>query len=297
MGHDIMVLTDRHKIDAFFNRVRKIIGVQNENIQAGLDFEFDYNFKTKTHDMALGQIALASTSDTMHTNTQTVIALFDFRLFNPSQKKTFITDILINPTVLKILHGSESLDLPALRLFIKNDKLFKIFLSQMTDTRFLCEAYNVLRLKYPDNWAGSQYVYDKKCGIYNALYSTRTITKQEFDKLNSIQVDYRVRWSISKLSNTQITYAAADVMFLRNLLKSYTVLLGCNMIKKVNIAYGLSMLHRMGITQDASTGTSTASIVTQNTIVKSNTAVLEFTFKDLLQIDYLRKPLTMLYPL
>jgi hypothetical protein len=304
-GDTLMLLTDKYKIDEFFHKVETDGILSRRGVYIGLDFEFDLEFDSdrvkKKHIMSLGQIAITD-------QKVSIVAIFDFRIFTESQKKTFIDKILLNKNIKKILHGSESLDLPSLRVFL-GDSSFKIFLTQIIDTRFLCEALLILKNKY-------QHFYDnkeknkltKKCSIYNALLDSNTIDQDEFKILSSIKVNYNHKWSIHNLTKSQISYAAADVLFLHNLLLSYSEILGVELIERISSAYIYSVLYRMGILdrkqilegktldhmRNVKKSFNTPVLVKSD---KNNEDIFEFTLEDLMKIDYIRKPLNSIFDL
>ena len=63
---------------------------------------------------------------------------------------------------IKILHGSESLDIPYIfdKVLLNNKHDILLFLRTIIDTRFLC--------------------FDKKCSLYELLYSTKTINDKQY---------------------------------------------------------------------------------------------------------------------
>lgn len=311
-GNTLMLLTDTYKIDEFFHKVETDGILSRRGVYIGLDFEFDLEFDSdrvkKKHIMSLGQIAITD-------QKVSIVAIFDFRIFTESQKKTFIDKILLNKDIKKILHGSESLDLPSLRVFL-GDRSFKIFITQIIDTRFLCEALLILKNKYKNFYSDKDKL-TKKCSIYNALLDSNTIDKDEFKKLSAIKVNYNHKWSVQNLTKSQISYAAADVLFLHNLLLSYSEILGVELIERISSAYIYSVLYRMGIlgrkqileekTLDhmkyVKNSFSTPIIVHHNQNSndknndKNNEDIFEFTLEDLMKIDYIRKPLNSIFDL
>lgn len=297
-NYNVTILDNTNKIDSFLEDLQNILqSNKNNKIYTGLDFEFDMDFKLKKHVLSLGQIMFTVVDSNKITNHSPT--LFDLRLFTDKQKKTFIDNILLNKSITKILHGSESLDLPALRSIINNDDNFKIFLQTMVDTRFLCEAYNLLRQKIE-----TTDVQRFKCTIYSALQDTNAITKEQYDKLSSLKINYKKTWIIKELSSKQITYAAADVLFLYNLFIEYENLLSEKMIDVINETFQYVILVRNDIIESYHKNKKTKSILDDlektdilNKIIVKSALIGEdvnFKYNDLINIDYFRKPIIRL---
>jgi hypothetical protein len=289
---NVVILDNITEINSFLQYVQNLTS-KSDRIHAALDFEFDQ--MQNKHILALGQLVLTYYERSSGHNSEqspkqfktSKAYLMDFRLFSRKDFSKFERDILTNPKVLKILHGSESLDLPALRKIMSSDSEFKKLLSQMADTRFLCEAHHILLEK-----RGTRL---KKCSIYDALKDTDVISNEEYQKLSSIKINYHKRWKIKKLSQKQITYAVADVLFLHNLYLSYQELLGDQMISLIMESFQYSVLGRMGLLTVPHASRKTANLidalekagVPQKVVAKSPIGV--FTIGDLIKIDYFKK--------
>ena len=156
-----------------------------------------------------------------------VIALmqlcFDNEIFiiHPDQldknwKIFFIEKILCNEFAFKILHGSDSLDLPYIydQLLQKNSNLIIKFNRQFADTKFLCE-YSF----YNNNQSLG------KCKIYELLVMEKIISQKKYDeiKLNEEKMGpiYDIKIDINNLSEKLIDYSFYDVIYLSRLLKNY----------------------------------------------------------------------------
>lgn len=156
-----------------------------------------------------------------------VIALmqlcFDNEIFiiHPDQldknwKLFFIEKILCNEYSFKILHGSDSLDLPYIydELLHKNSTLIIKFNRQFADTKFLCE-YSF----YNKNLSLG------KCKIYELLLMENIINQKKYDeiKLNEEKMGpiYDIKIDINNLSDKLINYSFYDVIYLDRLLKNY----------------------------------------------------------------------------
>ena len=156
-----------------------------------------------------------------------VIALmqlcFDNEIFiiHPDQldknwKIFLIEKILCNEFAFKILHGSDSLDLPYIydQLLQKNSNLIIKFNRQFADTKFLCE-YSF----YNNNQSLG------KCKIYELLVMEKIISQKKYDeiKLNEEKMGpiYDIKIDINNLSEKLIDYSFYDVIYLSRLLKNY----------------------------------------------------------------------------
>lgn len=137
--------------------------------------------------------------------------------FTPYMMNYLLQFLMINMDIYKILHGSESLDIPYMyehMLKVDDDKITLSniinFTKKVIDTRFLCEYY---RFSIQSN---------KKCSIYNALLFFQTITQEKFDELEGIHDSMGpvqdISWSIHKLSSYHKKYALYDVLFLQHML-------------------------------------------------------------------------------
>jgi hypothetical protein len=299
--YNVKILTDKHKIDAFFQDLDKLLqSNKNNKIYTSLDFEFDMDFKIKKHVLSVGQLMfIVIDANNKITNHDPV--LYDLRLFTNEQKNKYINKILLNKSMTKILHGSESLDLVALRSVINNDDNFKTFLHTVIDTRFLCETYNILRQKIKIN-TGQKF----RCTIYSALRDTNIIKQEEYDRLSAIKINYNKPWVIKNLSPKQVIYAVADVLFLYNLLVAYQNLLSKKMINVMNETFQYVILARNDIIESHHKNKKTKSIledlkktgildkVIVNEPLQNENKNIHFKYKDLINIDYFRKPVSRL---
>jgi len=117
-------------------------------------------------------------------------------------------DIMANHTIIKILHGSESLDIPWLvNEFFKMELKPTIdFILSMVDTRYLCEYLNISKSQ------------KNICRIYDLLLMNGIIDQQEKDKLDENEDKmgpiYKIFIDINKMTPELITYAIHDVEYL-----------------------------------------------------------------------------------
>ena len=123
----------------------------------GVDFEFN-RVKNK-REIALCQINFVKKKK------------MDIFLFYPPNIKKDIFKSLLTSDCIKILHGSESLDLPYLFDNIINNNDWDKFCNNLIDTRYLCDYYN------------SSNNIDGRCRIYDLLLQMKVISKNKYDDL------------------------------------------------------------------------------------------------------------------
>jgi hypothetical protein len=129
----------------------------------------------------------------------------------------FINLIICNKYIKKILHGSDSLDIPYMYKYMLEDDSDKIikFTRSLIDTRFLCEYYKLTRDQVSDN----------RCSIYDedpsrsAVYFFNVVSEEQqknlTELLQSMPAPHDIQWNIHKMPQSQIIYAACDVIFLK----------------------------------------------------------------------------------
>lgn len=162
-----------------------------------IDFEFYY-----------GTISLAQYS--FH-NSQNVSLNFivDPNTFSTKDTDYLINKIYINDKLYKILHGSDSLDVPYIYNILLSMDSYKMirFIHKMIDTRYLCEYYkNSVQTFIP-----------KKCSLYDALVFFNTISEQQYiiiqNNLNALGPIQNIKWNINNLNKNQIEYTYLDVFY------------------------------------------------------------------------------------
>lgn len=180
----------------YFDNITSII-----NSFIGLDYEFVFN------KIALTQIGL-------YYEDKTMIYIIDPNLLSEEQLEFYINTLYISP-INRIVHGSDSLDIPYIFTKLFNNDTQKIikFTDMLIDTRYLCEYYKI-------------YIKENniKCSLYDGLYYFKTINKDLYDYLNSnmddIHYNRKDEWNIHKLSDKHIKYTAYDVIFLKDFLQN-----------------------------------------------------------------------------
>ncbi len=216
----ITVVVDHMTVDKF------LIDCQNlsfsKNGICGIDFEFDMNWKTKERYISLMQIILINDPEKYKDiNVIKPIYLVDpLRQLSEPQMEQLIEYIFCS-NVIKIFHGSDSLDFPHIYISILrgNKNKFIRFINKSVDTRFLCEiSKRVMRR------VGMININDNKCSLYNALLDHTVIDQKLFDVLTKIssKINYNKKWEIQKLSPEQISYSSLDVSYLFDLLENIT---------------------------------------------------------------------------
>ena len=197
---NILKVDDLQKEKIMINIINKFLNNKNDKY-LGIDFEFNQvtkNFK----DVALMQINLENSEKG------------DIFIFKPSELNSLniIIKLLTDINITKILHGSESLDIPYLfnQLLITKENVDK-FCKNFYDTKFLCEYYNISNNK------------SESCGIYNLLCNHKIITKKQVEYLENIEkkmgnIQY-IQIDIYKMSDSLLKYALYDVIYLPELLK------------------------------------------------------------------------------
>lgn len=178
----------------------------NEHFYVGMDFEFT------TRKIQLAQLNFE------HNVTPIGIIM----MVSPSElelvvMENFIYLIMCNKLIKKILHGSDSLDIPYLyseMLGADPKKIIK-FTKTLVDTRFLCEYYKLSRDETSDY----------RCRIYDedssksAIYYFGVISEEQQNKLSemlqSMPPPADITWNIHKMPKSQVLYAQYDVIFLK----------------------------------------------------------------------------------
>jgi hypothetical protein len=172
----------------------------------GIDYEFNKVSKTD-REVALMQINLENDS-----NNGYIFILYPTELSKENNK--ILLDLLTNKKIYKILHGSESLDIPYLfnQLLITKENIDN-FCHGFYDTKYLCDY-----LHLESGVKG-------KCSIYNLLEDNKVITEKKIIELEKIEQKtgpmYLIEIDIHKMSDDILKYALYDVIFLPELLKKF----------------------------------------------------------------------------
>jgi hypothetical protein len=174
----------------------------------GLDFEFN------TKKVALMQINFEQPNLDLYNNS--LIFMFNPNQLSHNWKLFFIQKILCNLNCYKILHGSDSLDIPYLysELLFNNNKYIQKFTSRFIDTKFLCEyKYYVKNLNLG------------KCKIYHVLKDDGIITIRKYDELLKNEINmgpiYDIIINVNSMSKHLINYTLYDVLYLTHLVDNF----------------------------------------------------------------------------
>lgn len=199
---DSLVLKDNIDLFIIYSiifRNQAKINYKTKNVYyCGMDFEYE------SKKIALWQICFYS--------DKKYIWLIDPKSINDKNKPLIIKYVFTSKYIYRILHGSDSIDIPYLYYeFFKNDYNTIIkFTHKLIDTRFLCEFDKILSKQQ-----------NKKCSIYDAALYYDVISKSEYDNLNlmadKMGIIYRIKWNLEKLSYYQYLYALYDVFYLKTL--------------------------------------------------------------------------------
>jgi hypothetical protein len=177
-----------------------------EHFYVGVDFEYTNR-----------KIQLAQLNFEHSVSEVSIIMIVSPPELNEVMTNNFINLIMCNKYIKKILHGSDSLDIPYVYTqMLENDPVkIRKFTRSVVDTRFLCEYYKL-----------SQDVpLDNRCSIYDedsnrsAIYYFKLISDEQQQKLSemlqSMPVHHDREWNVHKMAKSQIIYAQYDVIFLK----------------------------------------------------------------------------------
>lgn len=185
-------------------------------IHKKLYIPIDYEFNTKV--IALMQLNFELVHD--NDNKYSFIYIIYPPELDDDSMLFFKNNIMCNKYILKILHGSDSLDIPyTFNDFFKNDKEKIIdFTSSLIDTKYLCEYHHL------DNNI------EDKCKIKELLFEHKIINKNQLNNL--IQNEEKmgnisdIFIDIHKISDELLKYSLYDVLYLKYL---YLVFVNKNM--------------------------------------------------------------------
>ena len=206
----ILKVDNLDKIKWMINYFTEILEKVNNNLfYIGIDFEFN-KISKGDRDVALMQINIE--------NNQTDIA-YIFILYPPnlnSESLKILIKLISEPKIIKILHGSESLDIPYLfNQLLKTKQNINGFCTNFYDTKYLCD-YNHITNKI-----------NSRCSIYNLLIEHKIITKEKLKELENIEIEmgpiYLIDIDINKMDNNMLKYSLYDVLYLPELLKKFII--------------------------------------------------------------------------
>ena len=129
-----------------------------------------------------------------------------------------LLELFTNPKMIKILHGSESLDIPYLfnQMLITENNINN-FCKNFYDTKIICE--------YNNNKNKNKNIDINKCSIYDLLIDNKIITNEQLERLDKIEESmgpiYLIHIDVNNLSDDLTNYALYDVIYLPELIKIY----------------------------------------------------------------------------
>ena len=176
----------------------------NNYFYLGVDFEYTNR-----------KIQLAQLNFEHSVSLTSFIMIINPTELDPNISRNFIDMIICNRRINKILHGSDSLDIPYMYAQLLENDTDKIleFTKSLIDTRFLCEYYKLNKGDESDN----------KCSIYDqeisrsAVYYFNLVSDSQQEKLAHVleSMPADIEWNIHRMPKAQILYAQYDVIFLK----------------------------------------------------------------------------------
>lgn len=215
----------------------KILIVNNDEL-SNLFKDFILTYKIELSLVKTGNYYCGLDFEFTNTDIAMIQCNFETSLLNPSKKhinyiwvfnpnhdtditQYFIDNIMTNEKCIKILQGSDSLDVPYIYsdLFKSDPAIFKKFIIDTVDVRFLCEYYKI------------SMDMDRKCTIYSALRDFDVISEKQINKLQAIDARIGPKneqpWDIYNMLQRHIEYVIFDVIYLK-----YMVFSIHNLMKK-----------------------------------------------------------------
>lgn len=197
----LLIVTNTEVEQEYCNIMNEFLDIKRLKT-CGFDLEFNQPKKqTKVRRIALLQMAL-------YFDDQVIIIFVDPTLLSKNSNK-LLKQLLIDQNIIKIGHGTDSLDIPALYEYLHDDESIISFTKTLFDTRFLCEYLNSLT----DN---------RLCNIYHCIELYKVIDKKQINFLEANEKKLGKFWlshiDIRKLSKPLIEYAMYDALYLKNLL-------------------------------------------------------------------------------
>ncbi len=211
----MIIICKNNKLNRYLEKyINDFIKINNNSKIVGIDFEFN-RVKDKR------EIALCQINFTIDNIDKSDVFLF----YPPYIDKNIFRKLLTSDNIIKILHGSESLDIPYLYTHILNESDRELFSNNLFDTRYMCEYYNI------DNNING------KCKIYDLLLALKVIDKKKYNELYEndklIGNIWNVFIDVKKLSKEVAKYSAYDVIYLPDLYKVFMNIGKTNIYNKI----------------------------------------------------------------
>ena len=217
---------------------------KGERIYLGIDYEFNTKKVTGgAREIALAQFCFETEIIDENKNYNNYI----FLVYPPNLRKAtydlLVNKILLNKRIIKVLHGSDSLDIPYMYdELLKNDvKKIETFTYGVVDTRYLCEYNNLINNDL-----------EAKCKIYYLLNQLGIISSKQFEWLLQNEKDmghiWNIKISVDTLSDELLNYTAFDVVYLKQLYLHFDTEKVKSVIDVINEITRLIFIEKKGIT-------------------------------------------------
>jgi len=198
------LVSEKSMVNIFDNFINNQKKNKSEIHYVGIDFEFNKISKT-TRDVALMQINLENDS-----NIGNIFLLCPPKLVYANDK---LIELITQTKFIKILHGSESLDIPYLfNQLLINENNINNFCKNFYDKKIICELNNILKKNNKKH---------NKCSIYDYLISKKIITEEKLKMLDDNEElmgpIYLININVSDMSESLISYSLYDVIYLPDL--------------------------------------------------------------------------------
>jgi hypothetical protein len=210
----IICITNLSEENLFIETINKI-NETDKKIKFCIDFEFNKK------ELGLMQLYITKLN---------VLYLLNPDNFTIENKTILIDKIFISKNI-KILHGSESNDIPYIfnKLLERKPNLISAFINNFYDTRFICS-----------------YLGFKKCNLYSALESFNIVDQDKILYLKSIEnkmgVIWKIHWDPSKLNTYEKIYALYDVLLLSKLFRKQKHICKVKKLHLSRLAYALRLV-------------------------------------------------------
>jgi hypothetical protein len=242
----IQIIKNKLDEDEFIKILEKI---KTTDINFCIDFEFNGK-----------QIGLMQ----LYITKLNLIFLLNPETFS-NKNKSILIDVIFLSKNKKILHGSESNDIPYIfnKLLERDPDKILLFLNNYYDTRFICSL-----LSFP------------RCNLYQSLINCNIIKQDKVDYLMSVEKKlgkiWKINWNPLTLNYNETLYALYDVIFLSKLFRKQKKLCKINQlnIKRLSYALRIVILYRQNLLD--------------NFKIEKIDNVEEY-FGKILDIDYLKK--------
>ena len=198
----------------------------NKNIKRIISFDLEFNTPPKS----TNQRKIAIFQLCFYLKKYNLIIFFNPLLVS-DQTNNLMHSILTNNKIIKMGHGTDSLDIPAIYNYLNSVEKCIKFTINLYDTRFLCEYLNIIT----DN---------KLCNIYYLLEKFNVITEKQKNWLFENETKLGNFWDkvidITNLSSELRDYSMYDALYIKKLLISMK-----NNINNKHIFFLLNELTRL----------------------------------------------------